>query len=153
MKTTLSSKPFLKLGVATFLVFNGFILISSFQYYVIIYYVFGGDQELGAEWAGYSGSVGAVSTFLVIMLVTWLGTKLGKRHAFFVAIGVSMLGYALKWFCYDPEVPWLLLLPAPLMAFGLGGLHMGRMDHAPARIDQCVTRGHQKRQSFRNVYL
>jgi len=28
----------------------------------------------------------------------------------------------LKWVCYNPETPWLLLLPAPLMAFGLGGL-------------------------------
>ncbi|MGD8700695.1 MAG: MFS transporter, partial [Gemmatimonadales bacterium] len=36
---TLKSGPFLKLCVATFLVFNGFMLISSFQFYVIIYYV------------------------------------------------------------------------------------------------------------------
>jgi GPH family glycoside/pentoside/hexuronide:cation symporter len=33
-----------------------------------------------------------------------------------------MVGYALKWWCYNPEVPWMLLIPAPLMAFGLGGL-------------------------------
>ena len=39
-----------------------------------------------------------------------------------MAIGISMLGYALKWFCYDPELPWLLLVPTPLLAFGLGGL-------------------------------
>ena len=52
-----ASKPFLKLCAATFLVFNGFIMISSFQSYVIIYYVFGGDQELGAKYAGYSGTL------------------------------------------------------------------------------------------------
>jgi GPH family glycoside/pentoside/hexuronide:cation symporter len=120
--TTLRFKPFLKLCAATFLVFNGFMLIASFQFYVIIYYVFGGDTELGATYAGYSGTIGAVSTFIVIVFVTWLATKIGKRQAFFVAIGVSMVGYALKWVCYDPEVPWLLLVPAPLMAFGLGGL-------------------------------
>lgn len=129
LRTTVSSRSFLKLGAATFLVFNGFILISSFQFYVIIYYIFGGDQELGAKWAGYSGTLGSVSTFIVITIVTWLGTKLGKRQAFFVAIGISMVGYALKWFCYRPDTPWLLLLPAPLMAFGLGGLFtlMGSM--------------------------
>jgi len=38
--TTLRFKPFLKLCLAIFLVFNGFILIASFQSYVIIYYVF-----------------------------------------------------------------------------------------------------------------
>jgi len=119
---TLKFKPFVKLCVATFLVFNGFMLVSSFQFYVIIYYVFGGDTVLGAEYAGYAGTAGAISTFCVIMFVTWLGTRLGKKRTFYVAIGVSMIGYALKWVCYDPEVPWLLVVPAPLLAFGLGGL-------------------------------
>ncbi len=59
---------------------------------------------------------------MVIAFVTWLGTKIGKKRAFYVAVGVSMLGYALKWVCYDPDLPWLLVLPAPLLAFGLGGL-------------------------------
>ena len=120
--TTLKFKPFLKLCAATFLVFNGFMLIASFQFYVIIYYVFGGDTVKGAEYAGYSGTLGAISTFCVIIFVTWLGTKIGKQRAFFVTTGVSMAGYALKWVCYNPDIPWLLLLPAPLMAFGLGGL-------------------------------
>jgi GPH family glycoside/pentoside/hexuronide:cation symporter len=119
---TIKFKPFLKLCAATFLVFNGFMLIASFQFYVIIYYVFGGDTVAGAEYAGYSGTLGAISTFCVIIFVTWLGTRIGKRRTFFVTTGVSMLGYALKWFCYNPDIPWLLLLPAPLMAFGLGGL-------------------------------
>jgi GPH family glycoside/pentoside/hexuronide:cation symporter len=52
MAVTIRSRPFLKLCAATFLVFNGYILISSFQFYVIIYYVFGGDQARGAEYAG-----------------------------------------------------------------------------------------------------
>ncbi len=119
---TLRFRPFLKLCAATFLVFNGFILISAFQSYVIIYYVCGGDKVLGAEYVGYSGSIAAVSTFAVIAFVTWLATKIGKRRAFFVSTGVSMLGYGLKWFCYSTETPWLILLPMPLMAFALGGL-------------------------------
>jgi len=120
--TTLKFKPFLKLCAATFLIFNGFMLIASFQFYVIIYYVFSGDTVEGAKYAGYSGTLGAISTFLVIVLVTWVGTRIGKRRTFFLAIGISMVGYALKWFAYNPDIPWLLLLPAPLMAFGLGGL-------------------------------
>jgi glycoside/pentoside/hexuronide:cation symporter, GPH family len=126
---TLKFSPFLKLCAATFLVFNGFMMVASFQSYIIIYYVFGGDQELGAEYAGWSGTVSAFGTFFVIFFISWLSTMIGKRRAFFVAIGVSMLGFALKWFCYDPRYPLLLLLPAPLIAFGLGGLFtlMGSM--------------------------
>jgi len=119
---TVRSKPFLKLCLATFLVFNGFMMVSSFQFYVIIYYVFGGDTVRGAEFAGWAGTVQSIATFGVIALVTWLGTRIGKKRTFYVAIGVSMLGYALKWVCYDPELPWLVILPAPLLAFGLGGL-------------------------------
>lgn len=122
MKTTVRSRPFLKLCLATFLVFNGFILISSFQSYVIIYYVFGGDQARGAEYAGYSGTLGAISTFVVIIITTWLGTSIGKRRAFFITTGLSIVGYLLKWFCYNPDIPWLVVVPSPLMAFGLGGL-------------------------------
>ncbi len=120
--TTVRFRPFLKLCVATFLVFNGFILVSAFQSYVIIYYVCGGDKVKGAEYVGYTGSLAAISTFFVIILVTRLATAIGKRQAFFVSIGISMVGYALKWFCYDPHTPWLILLPMPLLAFALGGL-------------------------------
>ena len=120
--TTLKVKPFLKLCIATFLVFNGFMMVASFQFYVIIYYVFAGDTVAGAEYAGYAGTLGAISTFCVIVFVTWLATRIGKRRAFFLAIGISMAGYALKWVCYNPDIPWLLLLPAPFIAFGLGGL-------------------------------
>ena len=120
--TTMKMKAFQKLCVATFLVFNGFILIAAFQSYVIIYYVFGGDQAAGAEFIGHAGLLGALSTLVVIAIVTWLATKLGKRRAFFVATGISIFGYALKWVCYNPAYPWFVLIPAPLMAFGLGGL-------------------------------
>ena len=63
---TLKFKPFLKLCIATFLVFNGFIMIAGFQSYVIIYYVFGGDAEQGAAFVGHSGLLQAVSGLAVI---------------------------------------------------------------------------------------
>jgi GPH family glycoside/pentoside/hexuronide:cation symporter len=145
---TLSSGPFLKLCVATFLVFNGFILISSFQYYVIIYYVTGGNQNLGAEYAGYAGSVGAVSTFVVIIIVTWLGTRIGKRRAFFVSTAVSMVGYALKWPCYNPDIPILVVLPAPLLAFGLGGLFTLMPSMVADVVDVDELKTHERREGM-----
>lgn len=146
--SALRSRPFLKLCTATFLVFNGFILVSSFQLYVIIYYVFRGDQEMGAKYAGYAGTVGAISTFGVIVLITWLGTRIGKRKAFFVSTGVSIVGYGLKWFCYNPDIPMLVLLPAPLLAFGLGGLFtlMGSMIADVVDVDELTT--HERREGM-----
>jgi len=150
---TLKFSPFLKLCAATFLVFNGFMMVASFQSYIIIYYVFAGDQELGAEYAGWSGTVSAFGTFAVIFFISWLSTLIGKRRAFFVAIGVSMLGYALKWVCYDPRYPLLLLLPAPLIAFGLGGLFtlMGSMIADVCDMDELQS--HERREGmFGSIY-
>jgi len=120
--TTLKSRPFQKLCATAFLVFNGFMLIASFQFYVIIYYVMGGDEVAGAKWAGVAGTVGAVANFAIVAFLAWLGTRIGKRKTLLMAIGISVVGYALKWLCYNPELPWLVIVPAPLIAFGMGGL-------------------------------
>lgn len=145
---TLKFRPFLKLCLATFLVFNGFMLVASFQSYVIIYYVFAGNTSLGAEYAGWSGTISTISTLCIIFLVTWLATKIGKRRTFFLSTGISMFGYALKWFCYTPEHPWLLLVPAPFIAFGLGGLFtlMGSMIADVCDLDELET--HQRREGM-----
>jgi GPH family glycoside/pentoside/hexuronide:cation symporter len=150
---TIKFKPFLCLCGATFLVFNGFMMVSSFQTYVIIYYVFGGDQSLGAEYAGWSGTVSAVSTFCVIFLVTKLSAKIGKRKAFFIVTGISIFGYALKWICYNPDTPLLLLIPPIFIAFGLGGLFtlMGSMIADVCDFDELKTK-ERREGMFGSIY-
>ena len=145
---TLKFKPFLKLCAATFLVFNGFILIASFQSYVIIYYVFGGDAAAGSEFVGHSGLVQGITALAVVAFVTWMATKIGKRQAFFVSTGVSMVGYALKWFCYTPDNPWLVLIPAPLMAFGLAGLFTLMPSMVADVVDADELNTHERREGM-----
>src|SRR5210317_1336735 len=146
--TTLKFKPFLKLCAATFLVFNGFILIAAFQSYVIIYYVFGGDASQGSDFVGHSGLLQAISALVVIGLVTWLATKFGKRKAFYISTGVSMVGYALKWFCYTPDNPWMVLIPAPLMAFGLAGLFTLMPSMVADVVDADEINTHERREGM-----
>ena len=119
---TLKSGPFLMLCIATFCVFNGFMLVSSLQSYTVIYYVFGGDTDVATKFIGIEGTLRIVSSFAVIVFATWLSTRIGKKRAFFITIGISMLGYAMKWVCYNPQYPWLMMLPAPFLSFGLGSL-------------------------------
>lgn len=150
---TIQFKPFLCLCAATFLVFNGFMMVANFQAYVIIYYVFAGDQSLGAEYTGYAGTLSAASTFVSIALVSFLATKIGKRKAFFWAIGLSAVGYGLKWFCYNPDMPWLLLVPMPLLAFGLGPLFalMGSMIADVCDMDE-LERGERREGMFGSIF-
>jgi glycoside/pentoside/hexuronide:cation symporter, GPH family len=119
---TLRNRHFQKLTAATFCVFNGFTLIAGLGSYVIIFYVFGGDQALGARYIGLFGTTLSACTFVAISIVTWLARKVGKRQAFILSTSIAMAGYVVKWFCYRPGAGTLLFVPAPLIAFGLGGL-------------------------------
>jgi GPH family glycoside/pentoside/hexuronide:cation symporter len=117
------NRPFVKLCLMTFLVFNGFMLASAFTSYVIFFYDFGGDYAKGGTLLGWFGTVTALSNFLfVIPLITWIATKIGKRNTFLITIPLSIVGYALKWVGYNPQHPYLLLVAAPFIAFGLGSV-------------------------------
>jgi len=148
MGQTLSRVPFLLLCAATFLVFNGFQLIASFQAYVLIYYVSAGDQAVGAELVGWVGSFQMVCSFAVIVFVTWLAGRIGKRRAFFVSTGIAVVGYLLKWFCYNPEMPWLALVPAPLLAFALGGLFTLMPSMIADVVDYDELSSHERREGM-----
>ncbi len=117
------NKPFMKLCAATFLVFNGFQLVASFSYFIIVYYMFNGDFALTGNWPAWFSTVTAFATaFLVIPIVSWMANTWGKRNAFVISTALSIVGYILKWWGFSPGNPWLIFMPIPFMAFGLGGL-------------------------------
>jgi len=119
---TFKCGPFVKLCAATFLIFNGFMLASAFSAYVIFFYVFGGDYSKGGTLLGWFGSLSSLCTFCVILIATKLSTMIGKKKAILITLSLSIIGYALKWLGYNPQHPYLLLIAAPFMAFGLGSL-------------------------------
>ncbi len=125
----LSCRPFVKLCAATFLVFNGYQLGVSFALYVMIYYIFGSNDQAAGELNGWWGSLTAICTIGVIPLTALISERLGKRRTFLVTISLSILGYAIKWFGYNPNFPYLLLVSCPFVAFGTGSLFtlMGSM--------------------------
>ncbi|MEN8008085.1 MAG: MFS transporter [Candidatus Krumholzibacteriota bacterium] len=145
---TLRNGPFLKLCLATFMVFNGFMLIASFQPYVLIYYVKGGDQAAGATWIGWAGAAGTACTILAVALVTRMASRIGKRHAFFVAIGLSIVGYGVRFFCYNPAHPWMVMLPAPLLGFGFGGLWTLGPSMVADVVDSDELKTHERREGM-----
>lgn len=115
--------PFMRLCGATFLVFNGFQMVASFSYFIIVFYMFNGDYGLAGNWPAWFSTVSAfVTAFLVIPVITWMANKWGKRRAFIYSTAISIIGYGLKWYGFNPDNPWLLFMPIPLMAFGIGGL-------------------------------
>jgi glycoside/pentoside/hexuronide:cation symporter, GPH family len=123
VKQTLKNKPFLRLCGATFLVFNGYQIVASFAFYIVIFYLFKGNQMAAGQWPAWFGTVSALLTaFLVIPIITVMSTRIGKKNAFIVSTLISIVGYAGKWWGFSPGHPWLMFLPLPLMSFGIGGL-------------------------------
>jgi GPH family glycoside/pentoside/hexuronide:cation symporter len=123
MKLISKNKPFLKLCAATFLVFNGFQMVASFSYFIIVYYLFNGEYSAAGTWPAWFSTISAVATaFLIIPIVSAMASKWGKRTAFIVSTGISIVGYVLKWWSFSVGNPLLMFLPIPLMAFGIGGL-------------------------------
>lgn len=127
--TTLKCKPFVKLCAATFLIFNGYQLGVSFALYVMIYYLFGGNDQAAGALNGTWGSLTAICTIAVIPLTAFISERLGKRRTFMLTISLSIIGYAIKWVGYNPDHPYWLLASCPFVAFGTGSLFtlMGSM--------------------------
>lgn len=150
---TLKQREFLKLCTGTFFLFNGIMLVGAFSSYITIFYVCGGDTDMGARYMGIFGTINTASTLGAIVVVTWLSSKIGKRLTFILATFVTLIGSLLKWFCYDPMAPWKVLLPAPLMAVGMGALFtlMGSMIADVCDLDELQT-GERREGMFGSIY-
>lgn len=123
IKLTIKNKQFLRLCGSTFLIFNGFQTVAQFAMFIIVYYLFNGDKVASGTWPAWFGTVSALATaFVVIPIVTKLAEKYGKKNAFIIATFISIIGYALKWWGFNPVNPWLMFLPIPFLSFGIGGL-------------------------------
>ena len=123
IKQVLKNKPFVKLCLATFLVFNGFQIVAEFGVFIINFYMFDGDWAASKWWVALFPAVTAAYTaFIAIPIINWMANNFGKRKAFIYATAISIIGYVLKWWGFDPENPYMIFLPIPLMAFGMGCL-------------------------------
>ena len=119
----LMNKPFRKLCIATFLIFNSFNTIAAFSFFIIVYYLFNGDASAAGIWPTLHGCIAALTTtFLVIPVVTKMSEILGKKKSFIITQGISIIGYILFWFLFVPGKPHYFLYALPFFSFGIGGL-------------------------------
>ncbi len=117
------NKPFRKLCIATFLIFNSFQTIAAFSFFIIVHYLFAGDAGEAGVWPTLHGSVGAlITTFIVIPTITKMSEHFGKKKTFLISQAISIFGYILFWFLFVPGKPYLFLYALPFFSFGIGGL-------------------------------
>lgn len=151
---TLKNKPFRRLCIATFFVFNAFNTVAGFSFFIIVYYMNNGDPGAAGTWPAWFGTLSALATcFLVIPLVNVLSQKLGKKNTFLLSQGISLIGYVMFWWCFQPENPLMMFLPLPLFAFGIGGLFTLMMSMTADVCDMDALETGQRREgTFGAVY-
>ena len=151
---TLRNKPFQKICIATFLIFNAFQTVAAFSWFIVVYYMNGGDPAAAGVWPTLFGSVGALCTcFLVIPIVTYCAQTYGKKTTFLYTQAVSLVGYVMFWWGFSPENPWMMFIPLPLFAFGIGGLFtiMMSMTADICDLDELET-GERREGTFGAIY-
>ncbi len=122
-KEAFKLKAFRKLCIATFFIFNAFNTVAGFTFFIVVYHLFGGKAEDAGIWPTLFGSVGAlVTTFIVIPIVSFISKKMGKKSAFLLCQGISILGYIMLWFFFIPGKPYMFLFALPFFSFGIGSL-------------------------------
>lgn len=129
-------RDFRKLCLATFLIFNAFNTVATLTFFVIVYKLFNGDPDASGVWVSLFGSLGALgTTFIVIPVVTQMSKVLGKKKAFLLAQGISVIGYIMLYFLFIPGKPWMYIIALPLFSFGIGSLFTIMMSMTADVID------------------
>jgi glycoside/pentoside/hexuronide:cation symporter, GPH family len=122
-KEAFANKPFRKLCIATFFIFNAFNTVAGFTFFIVVYYLFNGNAADAGIWPTLFGCVGALATtFIVIPIVAWMSKKMEKKKAFLICQAISIFGYILLWFLFIPGKPYLFLFALPFFSFGIGSL-------------------------------
>lgn len=119
MKVVATNRNFVFLTLTIFTLAMGFNFVQLLGSYIPIFYVFGGDKDAGATMLGINGTVWAITGVLAVFPLNLISPKLGKRNTLTIAIILMCLAQLSKIVCYNPEYPYLIVIPTILLSAGM----------------------------------
>jgi len=119
MKQTASNRNFILLTLTIFTLAMGFNFVQLLGSYIPIFYVFGGDKAAGATLLGINGTIWAITGLLAVFPLNWISPRLGKRSTLALAIALMALAQLSKIVCYNPDYPYLIVIPTMLLSAGM----------------------------------
>ncbi len=119
MKHAGSNKNFIRLTLTIFTLAMGFNFVNLLGSYIPIFYVFGGDKVAGAYLLGINGTVWAVTGLLAVFPLNWISPRIGKRKTLILAISLMVLAQLSKIIFYNPDHPYLIVIPTVLLSAGM----------------------------------
>src|SRR4051812_1179903 len=119
MRETISNRTFMSLVVIIFTLAMGFNFVALFNYYITIFYIFGGNEVTAGRLLGINGTAWAITGLVAVFPLNWLSKNLGKNHTLLISILLMCAAQLSKIVCYDPAHPYLLLVPTVLLSSGM----------------------------------
>jgi GPH family glycoside/pentoside/hexuronide:cation symporter len=119
MKHVAQNRNFILLTLTIFTLAMGFNFVNLLGSYIPIFYVFGGDKVAGAYLLGINGTVWAITGLLAVFPLNIISPKIGKRNTLVVAISLMVLAQFSKIVCYNPNYPYLIIIPTILLSIGM----------------------------------
>lgn len=119
IKVVGTNKNFILLTLSIFTLAMGFNFVQLLGSYIPIFYVFGGDKATGATLLGINGTIWAITGVLAVFPLNWISPKLGKRNTLIIAIVLMALAQFSKIVCYNPNHPYLIIIPTVLLSAGM----------------------------------
>ncbi len=119
MKVAGTNRNFIMLTLTIFTLAMGFNFVQLLGSYIPVFYVFGGDKDLGFTLLSINGTIWGITAILAVFPLNWISPKLGKRNTLTIAILLMCLAQLSKIVCYNPTYPFLIIIPTALLAAGM----------------------------------
>ncbi|MCE1202688.1 MAG: MFS transporter [Bacteroidia bacterium] len=119
MRHAARNRNFIFLTLTIFTLAMGFNFVSLLGSYIPIFYVFGGDKVAGSWLLGINGTIWAVTGLLAVFPLNIISPRIGKRNTLLLAIGLMVLAQLSKIVCYNPDYPYLIVIPTILLSAGM----------------------------------
>jgi GPH family glycoside/pentoside/hexuronide:cation symporter len=122
LKFTFGCKPYVYLIIAFFAALCSYNTIATTYAYPLRYYVCAGDAELNSIWFGRIEAFHHVATLIALVPINILAKRFSKRSVGLLGPVFIIIGSLANFFCYVPDMPWLVLIPRGFAALGLATL-------------------------------
>ncbi|HMM11611.1 MAG TPA: MFS transporter [Bacteroidales bacterium] len=119
MRHAVRNRNFIFLTLTIFTLAMGFNFVSLLGSYIPIFYVFGGDKVAGSWLLGINGTIWAVTGLLAVFPLNIISPRIGKRNTLLLAILLMVVAQLSKIVCYNPDYPYLIIIPTVLLSAGM----------------------------------
>jgi GPH family glycoside/pentoside/hexuronide:cation symporter len=121
VKSCFKNRAFVVLMLTYLVVVTSMFSSAALALYINIYHVFEGNKDDAATLSGIAGTTTTVAAFIGMIIVKSISEKTGKKTTMIIALSTALVGTLGCWFTLTPKMPYLQLITAVILGFGVQG--------------------------------